>query len=65
MFFLIKYHTVVASRRLINFARQLFSRVTLVRMTASSVARHFLQAGAFIFAVRQNFRAESKSYAAT
>jgi hypothetical protein len=49
MFFLIRYHTVVASRRLINFARQLFSRVTLVRMTASSFACHFLRAGVFIF----------------
>jgi hypothetical protein len=44
MFFLIRYQTVVASRRLINFARQLFSKVTLVRMTASSFARHFLEA---------------------
>jgi hypothetical protein len=35
-----------------------------VRMTASSFARHFLQAGVFIVAVRQNCRAESKSYAA-
>jgi hypothetical protein len=49
MFFLIRYQTVVASRRLINFARQFFSRVTLVRMTASSVARHFLRTGVFIF----------------
>jgi hypothetical protein len=42
-----------------NFARHLFSRVTLVRITASSFARHFLQAGVFIFGVPQNFRAES------
>ena len=49
MFFLIRYQTVVASRRLINFARQFFRRVTLVRMTASSIARHFLRAGVFIF----------------
>jgi hypothetical protein len=64
MFFLIRYQTVVASRRLINFARQWFSRVTLVRMTASSFVRHFLEAGVFIIAVQQNFRAESKRYAA-
>lgn len=49
MFFLIRYQTVVASRRLINFARQFFSSVTLVRMTASNIARHFLRAGVFIF----------------
>jgi hypothetical protein len=56
MFFLIRYHTVVASRRLINFARQLFSRVTLVRMTASSFARHFLQAGVFITCCAAKFQ---------
>lgn len=56
MFFLIRYHTVVASRRLVNFARQLFSRVTLVRMTASSFARHFLQAGVFIICCAAKFQ---------
>jgi len=55
MFFLIRYQTVVASRRLINFARQLCSRVTLVRMMASSFARHFLQAGVFIICCAAKF----------
>ena len=56
MFFLIRYQTVVASRRLINFARQLFSKVTLVRMTASSFARHFLEARVFIICCAAKFR---------
>jgi hypothetical protein len=64
MFFLIRYQTVVASKRLINFARQFFRRVTLVRMTASSFVLHFLQAGVFIVCCAAKFRAESKSYAA-
>jgi hypothetical protein len=64
MFFLIRYHTVVASRRLINFARQLFSRVTLVCMTASSFARHILQAGVFILLCGKISARKSKSYAA-
>src|SRR2546421_5992748 len=38
MFFLIRYHTVVASRRLINFARQ-FSSVSLVHRTETNIAR--------------------------
>jgi len=55
MFFLIRYQTVVASRRLINFARQFCSRVTLVRMTASSFARHFFQVGVFIICCAAKF----------
>jgi hypothetical protein len=55
MFFLIRYQSVVASRREINFARQ-FSRVSLVRRTATNFARQFFEVSLFIIAVQQNFR---------
>jgi hypothetical protein len=51
MFFLIRYQSVVASRREINFARQ-FCRVSLVRRTATNFARQFFEASIFIIAVR-------------
>ena len=41
-FFLIRYQTVVASRREINFARQ-FSSVSLARKTEINFARQFLE----------------------
>jgi len=53
-FFLIRYHTVVASRRLINFARQ-FSSVSLVHRTETNIARQFFEVCPFIIAVQQNF----------
>src|SRR5438309_996124 len=62
MFFLIRYQTVVASRRLSNFARQLFSKVTLVRMTPSSFARHFLQAGVFIICCASKISARNQNH---
>jgi hypothetical protein len=55
MFFLIRYQSIVASRREINFARQ-FSRVSLVRRTATNFARQFFEVSLFIIAVQQNFR---------
>jgi hypothetical protein len=55
MFFLIKYQSVVASRREINFARQ-FSRVSLVRRTETNLARQLFEVRPFINAVQQNFR---------
>jgi len=54
MFFLMRYQTVVASRREINLARQFSSRVTLVRRRATTFAHHFFQADVFIIAVQQN-----------
>jgi len=63
MFFLMRYQIVVASRREINFARQFFS-VSLVHRTETNIARQFFEVRPFIIAVQQNFRAESKSYAA-
>jgi hypothetical protein len=55
MFFLIRYQSVVASRRETNFARQ-FSRVSLVRRTATNFARQFFEASLFIIAVQHNSR---------
>jgi hypothetical protein len=55
MFFLIRYQSVVASSREISFARQ-FSRVSLVRRTATNFAREFSDVSLFIIAVQQNFR---------
>lgn len=55
MFFLIRYQTVVASTREINFARQ-FSSVSLVHRTETNVARQFFEVSLFIIAVQQNFR---------
>ena len=62
-FFLIRYQSMVASRREINFARQ-FSSVSLVHRTETNLARQFFEVRPFIIAVQQNFRAESKSYGA-
>ena len=53
MFFLIRYQSIVASRREINFARQ-FSRVSLVRRTETNLARQFFDFSLFIIAVQQN-----------
>ena len=53
MFFLIRYQTVVASTKEINFARQ-FSSVSLVHRTETNIARQFLEVGPFIIAVQQN-----------
>ena len=55
MFFLIRYQTVVASTREINFARQ-FSRVNLVHRTETNIARQFFEVCPFIMAVQQSFR---------
>ena len=55
MFFLIKYQTVVASTREINFARQ-FSSVNLVHRTETNIARQFFEVCPFIIAVQQSFR---------
>jgi hypothetical protein len=55
MFFLIRYQTVVASTREINFARQ-FSSVNLVHRTETNIARQFFEVCPFIIAVQQNFR---------
>jgi hypothetical protein len=54
MFFLIRYQTVVASTREINFARQ-FSSVNLVHKTETNIARQFFEVCPFIIAV-QSFR---------
>jgi hypothetical protein len=54
MFFLMRYQTVVASRREINLARQ-FCRVSLARRTESNVERQFFEARLFIIPVQQNF----------
>jgi hypothetical protein len=54
-FFLIKYQSIVASRREISFARQ-FSRVSLTNRTEMNFARHFFGTGLFIIAVQQIFR---------
>lgn len=53
MFFLIRYQTVVASTKEINFARQ-FSSVSLVHRRETNIARQFLGVGPFIIAVQQN-----------
>jgi hypothetical protein len=58
MFFLMRYQTVVASRREINLARQ-FCRVSLARRTESNVARQFFEVSLFIIAAQQNFRVVS------
>ena len=63
MFFLIRYQTVVASRRPINFARQ-FSSVSLVHRTETNIARQFFEVCPFIIAVQQNFPRGIKSHAA-
>jgi hypothetical protein len=55
MFFLIRYQTVVASTREINFARQ-FSSVNLVHSTETNIARQFFEVCPFIIAVQQSFR---------
>ena len=55
MFFLIRYQTVVASTREINFARQ-FSSVNLVHRTETNIARQFFEVCPFIIAVQQSFR---------
>jgi hypothetical protein len=55
MFFLIRYQTVVASTREINFARQ-FSRVNLVHRTETNIARQFFEVCPFIIPVQQSFR---------
>jgi hypothetical protein len=55
MFFLIRYQTVVASTREINFARQ-FSSVNLVHSTETNIARQFFEVCPFIIAVEQSFR---------
>ena len=53
MFFLIRYQTVVASTREINFARQ-FSSVNLVHRIETNIERQFFEVCPFIFAVQQN-----------
>jgi len=53
-FFLIKYQSIVASRREISFARQ-FSRVSLTNRTEINFARQFFGITLFIFDVQQNF----------
>ena len=53
-FFLIKYQSIVASRREISFARQ-FSSVSLTNRTEINFARQFFGTGLFIIAVQQNF----------
>ena len=55
MFFLIRYQTVVASTKEINFARQ-FSSVNLVHRTETNIARQFFEVCPFIIAVQQSFR---------
>jgi len=55
MFFLMRYQSVVASRREINLARQ-FCRVSLACRTESNFARQFFEVSLFIIAVQQNFR---------
>ena len=54
-FFLIKYQSIVASRRDISFARQ-FSRVSLTNRTEINFARQFFGVSFFIIAVPRNFR---------
>ena len=54
-FFLIKYQSIVASRREISFARQFF-RVSLTNRTEINFARQFFELSLFIIAVQQNFR---------
>jgi len=55
MFFLIRYQSIVATRRDINLARQ-FSSVSLVHRTETNIARQFFEVRLFIIAVQQNFR---------
>lgn len=54
MFFLIKYQTIVASRRETSFARQ-FSSVSLTNKTEINFARQFFGIGLFIIAVQPKF----------
>ena len=54
-FFLIKYQSIVASRRDISFARQ-FSRVSLTNRTEINFARQVFGISLFTTAVQQNFR---------
>jgi hypothetical protein len=55
MFLLIRYQSIVASIREINFTRQ-FSSVSLVHRTETNIARQFFEVCPFIIAVQQNFR---------
>jgi len=55
MFFLIRYQTIVASTREINFARQ-FSSVNLVHKTETNITRQFFEVCPFIITVQQSFR---------
>jgi hypothetical protein len=55
MFFLIRYQTIVASTREINFARQ-FSSVNLVHRTETKNSRQLFEVCPFIIAVQQSFR---------
>jgi hypothetical protein len=47
-FFLIRYQTIIASKREINFARQ-FSSVSLVHRMETKIARQFFEVRRFIF----------------
>jgi hypothetical protein len=52
MFLLIRYQSIVASSRDINFTRQ-FSNVSLVHSTETNIARQFFEVCPFIIAVQQ------------
>jgi hypothetical protein len=54
-FFLIRYQTIIASRREISLACQ-FSMVNLMNRMEINFARHFVGAGSFMIAVQQDFR---------
>ena len=54
-FFLIKYQTIVATRKEISLARQ-FSRVSLTNRREINFAFQFFGVSVFIIAVQQNFR---------
>ncbi len=53
MFFLIRYQTIVASTREINFARQ-FSSVNLVHRMEPNIARQLFGVCPFILVVQQS-----------
>jgi hypothetical protein len=56
-FFLIKYQTVIASRREISFARQ-FSKVSLTNRIEINFSRQVFGISLFINSVHQSFRDE-------
>ena len=55
MFFLIRYQTIVARTREINFARQ-FSSVNLVHRMEPNIVRQLFGVCPFILVVQQSFR---------